>query len=149
MSDYTIEFSHRAGDAEYLVTAVYSQTAKRLTIDLDRGKWKIGRNGYRVQAGPIAVIDWYDWTAAFEDEGTFKALVLSEMQDQWPLDLFGRRRPDGNVDILHVDCGTAATRIGRPSIYPVGSDLSARHEHAAGIVLTPDQCAYLGIEVEE
>jgi hypothetical protein len=145
---YTIEFSHRAGDAEYRVAAEYSQTAKRLTINLDRGWWRLDRNGYRVNVGPIAVIDWYDWTASFEDEGTFRALVLQEMEDHWPLDLFGRRRPDGNVDILHVDCGSAATRIDRPDVYPVGSDVSTRYEHAAGIVLTPDQCADLGIEIE-
>ena len=61
---------------------------------------------------------------------------------------FGRVTPQGNVAVLHVDDGSAATRLDA-SVYPVNSELSARYEHAAGITLTTADAAALGLEVEE
>ena len=61
-------------------------------------------------------------------------------------DFFGRINQDGNVDVLHID-GAAATRLDA-SVYPVGSDVSARYEHPAGIVLTRADADKLGIEIE-
>lgn len=62
-------------------------------------------------------------------------------------EFFGRINEDGNVDVLHVEDGSAATRLDA-SVYPVGSDVSARYEHPAGIVLTRDDATKLGIEIE-
>ncbi len=62
-------------------------------------------------------------------------------------EFFGRINQDGNVDVLHVADGAAATRLDA-SVYPVGSDVSARYEHPDGIVLTRDDAAKLGIEIE-
>lgn len=60
---------------------------------------------------------------------------------------FGRINEDGNVDVLHAEDGMAATRLDA-SVYPVGSDVSARYEHPAGIVLTRDDAAKLAIDIE-
>lgn len=54
------------------------------------------------------------------------------------------RSEDRNIQILHVLDGLAATRIDA-DVYPVGSNLSARYEHASGIVLTPEDAEKLGI----
>lgn len=62
-------------------------------------------------------------------------------------EFFGRINEDGNVDVLHVEDGSAATRLDA-SVYPVGSDVSARYEHPAGIVLTRADANRLGIEIE-
>lgn len=61
-------------------------------------------------------------------------------------EFFGRFNEDGNVVVLHLT-GEAATRLDA-SVYPVGSELSTRHEHAEGIVLTPEDAAKIGLEVE-
>jgi hypothetical protein len=73
---------------------------------------------------------------------------------------FGRTDDHGNVAVLHVDDGSAATRLDA-SVYPVtyreddngsvivgSSELSARYEHAAGIVLTLADAQTLGIAIE-
>lgn len=41
-----------------------------------------------------------------------------------------------------------ATRLDVDGLYPVGSLLSTRYEHAEGVVLTLDQCKKIGIEIE-
>lgn len=61
---------------------------------------------------------------------------------------FGRLDDNGNVVVLHVEDGAAATRLDA-SVYPVNSDLSARYEHAAGIVLTRADALRIGIKIEE
>lgn len=61
-------------------------------------------------------------------------------------EFFGRINEDGNVLVLHLD-GVAATRLDA-NVYPIGSDLSARYEHAAGIVLSRNDAERLGIEIE-
>lgn len=62
-------------------------------------------------------------------------------------EFFGRLNDDGNVMVLHVEDGVEATRLDA-SVYPVGSDLSARYEHPAGIVISVDDAKKLGIEIE-
>jgi len=61
---------------------------------------------------------------------------------------FGRYDDDGNVIVLYVKDGSQATRLDA-SVYPVGSELSARYEHPEGIILTPHDAEKLGIEIEE
>lgn len=61
-------------------------------------------------------------------------------------EFFGRINEEGNVDVLHID-GAAATRLDA-SVYPIGSDVSARYEHPAGIVLSRTDAERLGIEIE-
>jgi len=63
-------------------------------------------------------------------------------------EIFGRIREDGDIDVLHYESGEAVTRIDA-SVYPVGSDLSARWEHAAGIVLTREDAEKIGLYLEE
>ena len=60
--------------------------------------------------------------------------------------MFYRINENGNAVILNDD-GTAVTRIDA-NVYPVGSGLSARHEHAEGIVLTVADAQKIGIEAE-
>lgn len=60
---------------------------------------------------------------------------------------FGRLTDDGDVIVLHVEDGSNATRLDA-SVYPIGSDLSARHEHAAGIIISQGDAARLGIDIE-
>ena len=61
---------------------------------------------------------------------------------------FGRYDDDGNVIVLHIKDGTEATELDA-SVYPVGSELSARYEHPEGITLRPHDAEKLGIEIEE
>ena len=49
-------------------------------------------------------------------------------------EFFGRVNHDGDVMVLHVEDGLPATRLDA-AVYPIGSALSARYEHPAGIVL--------------
>ena len=60
--------------------------------------------------------------------------------------MFYRINENGNAVILNDD-GTAVTRIDA-NVYPVGSVLSASHEHAEGIVLTVADAQKIGIEAE-
>lgn len=60
---------------------------------------------------------------------------------------FGRAREDGNVVVLHHASGEAATRLDA-SVYPVGSNQSARYEHPEGIVLTREDADKIGLVVE-
>lgn len=75
-------------------------------------------------------------------------------------EFFGRHDEHGNIAILHVSDGAAATRLDA-SVYPVlyrqdddgntvehSSELSARYEHAQGIALAEDDANRLGIEIE-
>lgn len=121
-----------------MVSAEYLFNGKHgcLTVDL------------RGEKTPALQIDWFDWSDDFLAPETFRRLVLSVMDGNWPLGVFGRRRTDGNIDVLDVESGERATTLDRDGVYPVGSDLGAKYEHAAGIVLTPDQCEELGIEIE-
>lgn len=61
--------------------------------------------------------------------------------------IFGRLTDEGHVAILHVEDGEPVTRLDA-TVYPVGSSLSARHEHPQGIVLTRADADKLGIEIE-
>jgi hypothetical protein len=51
----------------------------------------------------------------------------------------------GKVVIFHAEDGAIATRLDA-DVYPVGSALSARHEHPEGITLTLQDALDLGIE---
>ena len=61
--------------------------------------------------------------------------------------LFGRINENGNVTVFEAD-GSAATRIDA-NVYPVGSSLSARHEHPNGIELTVSDAEKIGLAIEE
>jgi hypothetical protein len=62
-------------------------------------------------------------------------------------EFFGRLNESGNVNVLHVEDGYPATRLDA-GVYPVGSRLSARYEHAAGVVLTWSDSVKLGIDIK-
>lgn len=61
--------------------------------------------------------------------------------------MFGRINENGDVAVLDVETGEAVTNVDA-NVYPVGSALSARYEHAAGIVLTVADAEKLGLEIE-
>lgn len=61
--------------------------------------------------------------------------------------LFGRINENGNVTVFEAD-GSTATRIDA-NVYPVGSNLSARHEHPNGIELTVADAEKIGLSIEE
>lgn len=65
-------------------------------------------------------------------------------------EMFYRRNDngDGGAVILYVTDGEPVTRIDA-DVYPVGSELSARYEHADGIVLTVADAESIGIEAED
>lgn len=73
-------------------------------------------------------------------------IKMSKYTDQYG-SFFGRLNEDGNVIVLH-ETGEAATRLDA-NVYPVGSQLSARNEHAAGIVLSREDAARLGLGIED
>lgn len=65
--------------------------------------------------------------------------------------LFARRNADGNFAILDTE-GMPVTRLPGgeyPSVYPVGSDLSADYEHAEGIVLDEAGVHLVEIDFED
>jgi len=59
---------------------------------------------------------------------------------------FGLINEDGDIVVLH-DNGEPATRLDA-NVYPIGSAVTARYEHAAGIVLTKSDARRIGIEAE-
>ena len=59
--------------------------------------------------------------------------------------MFARKNVDGNYDIFEND-GSVVTKI-NANVYPVGSNFSARYEHADGIVLTADDVDKLNIQI--
>ena len=60
---------------------------------------------------------------------------------------FGRINTDGNVAVLGANDGARATRLDA-SVYPVDSSLSARYEHAEGIILSRADAKKIGIRIE-
>lgn len=64
------------------------------------------------------------------------------------MEMFGRINNVGNVDVLYVESGEVVTRIDA-NVYPVGSELSARYEHAEGVVLSRDDAEKIGLEIEQ
>ena len=64
------------------------------------------------------------------------------------MEMLGRINNVGNVDVLYVESGEVVTRIDA-NVYPVGSELSARYEHAEGIVLSRDDAEKIGLEIEQ
>ena len=61
--------------------------------------------------------------------------------------IFARKRDDGNFDILEIEDGEAVTQIDINE-YPVGSELSVKYEHPAGIIFTLEQVLKNNIEIE-
>lgn len=61
-------------------------------------------------------------------------------------EMFYRVNENGDAVVFH-DSGEVATRIDA-NVYPVDSDLSARYEHASGIVLTVSDAEEIGIKAE-
>lgn len=66
-------------------------------------------------------------------------------------EIFGRINSDGNVALLHSECGTPVTRLedARPLVYPVNSDRSCCYEHPNGLVVTYEDAERLGIDIED
>ena len=60
--------------------------------------------------------------------------------------MFYRITDEGNAEIFNND-GQAVTRIDA-NVYPVGSILSAMHEHPEGVILTVEDAESLNIEPE-
>lgn len=63
-------------------------------------------------------------------------------------EIFARKNKQGNYAILWAETGEPITRLDA-NVYPVGSELSARHEHPRGIILTHDDVVKLGISTED
>jgi len=62
-------------------------------------------------------------------------------------EMFYRVNDAGNAVILHAEGGHVITKIDA-SVYPIGSDVSARYEHPAGIVLSISDAESIGIVAE-
>jgi hypothetical protein len=61
---------------------------------------------------------------------------------------FGRLNDRGDVDVLDREGGEPLTRLDA-DVYPVGSPVSARHEHPGGIALSVADAVRAGVEVED
>ena len=72
----------------------------------------------------------------------------AECADNPLRNMMGRVNADGNVDVLTADGGEWVTRIDVDALYPIGSHLSTRWEHAAGITITPADAMRVGLEIE-
>ena len=64
--------------------------------------------------------------------------------------IFGRINSTGNVEVFFSECGESVTRFDESiaTVYPVDSDLSASYEHPAGIVLSQEDAAKIGLSIE-
>jgi hypothetical protein len=62
-------------------------------------------------------------------------------------EMFYRVTENGDAAILWAESGEPVTKVDA-SVYPVGSSLSARYEHADGIVLTVADAESIGIQGE-
>lgn len=60
--------------------------------------------------------------------------------------MFGRINSQGNVTVFNSD-GSVATKIDA-NVYPIGSGLSARYEHAQGIELSIEDAMKIELEIE-
>lgn len=60
--------------------------------------------------------------------------------------LFGRKNDNGTVTVFNQN-GEIATRIDA-NIYPIDSELSAKHEHANGITITLSDAKKIGLSIE-
>lgn len=60
--------------------------------------------------------------------------------------MFYRENDNGDAVIFNSD-GSVATKIDA-NVYPIGSNLSARYEHASGIILAVSDAEEIGIEEE-
>lgn len=59
---------------------------------------------------------------------------------------YGIEQGDGNVVVLHVEDGLAATRLDA-SVWPIGSKVSARYDHPQGIILSREDAEKLGLQI--
>ena len=62
--------------------------------------------------------------------------------------LFGRKRPDGNIQMFE-NCGEVATRLKTWVLYPVGGGVSTHYEHPEGIIITPEDASKIKLFIEE
>jgi len=61
--------------------------------------------------------------------------------------IFGRQTEEG-VEVLYAKDGEPVTSLDE-NVYPIGSEVSARYEHAEGIILYMEDAEKLGIEIED
>lgn len=69
------------------------------------------------------------------------------MKETKHIRIFGRINAKGDVSLHHNCDGESVTRID-DHVYPVGSDLSAMHQHPEGIVLSMEDADEIGIRFE-
>jgi len=62
--------------------------------------------------------------------------------------MFGRLTESGDVAVFWQD-GETVTRIDIAGLYPVGSDLGSRYEHANGIVISQPNAKKIGLKMED
>lgn len=63
-------------------------------------------------------------------------------------EVFGRINEKGNVDVLYAEDGAQVTRLDVDGVYPVGSELSTRYDHAEGIVISVEDANRIGLTIE-
>lgn len=65
--------------------------------------------------------------------------------------IFGRTNSNCDICVLYTEDGEPVTRLDEtmPTVYPVGSLLSALYEHTEGIVLSRSDAETIGLAIEE
>lgn len=63
-------------------------------------------------------------------------------------EVFGRINAQGGVDVLYAETGERVTRLDVDGVYPLGSELSTRYDHAEGIVISQEDAARIGLDIE-
>ena len=90
------------------------------------------------------VLVWANLEDSDNDDGSKAIAAITHKYE-----FFARERKDGDFDIIDTDGGDAITVIHfGPTVWPVGSDLSAGYEHPKGIVLDENDVKKLGLEIE-
>ena len=61
--------------------------------------------------------------------------------------IYGIENEDKHIVLLYVEDGEEVTRLDE-NVYTVGSNVSAKYEHPAGIIIRREDAESLGIEIE-
>lgn len=65
------------------------------------------------------------------------------------MNIFGRITNVGDVMVSCADTGGVIKKLDDsfPTVYPIGSDISANYEHSDGIFLTVEDAEKIGLEI--
>ena len=67
--------------------------------------------------------------------------------DRYGREIFGRLDENGNVRVLYAASGAEVREL-NADVYPFGSSRPVRYEHPDGIILSQEDAARIGLDIE-